>query len=59
MPGGAVEIEMRRILKFPPDLKSGYAGRLGNPAATRDYARVRRESGEFAHRNGYGSRGVG
>lgn len=54
-----VEHEMRRILDFPPYLKIAYGCRLGYPAATRDYIRVRRVCDEFVHRNGYGNRGLG
>lgn len=50
----AVEKEMRRILKVPGHLKIAYACRLGFPAVVHDYIRVRREIGDFTHRNGYG-----
>lgn len=55
----AVEQEMRRILGFPDRFKIAYACRLGFPAATPDYVRVRRAVGDFVHRNGYGKKGLG
>lgn len=54
-----VELEMRRILDFPAHLKIAYACRLGFPTATHDYIRVRRDLGDFVHRNGYGRKGLG
>ena len=54
-----VEREMRRILDFPSYLKVAYGCRLGYPAATHDYLRVRRASDEFVHRNRYGKKGLG
>ncbi len=56
---GPVEDEMRRTLKIPPYLKIAYACRLGYPAASAGYVRVRRECGEFVHHNEYGSKGFG
>ena len=53
-----VEREMRRILDFPSYLKVAYGCRLGYPAATHDYVRVRRTSDKFVHRNGYGNKGL-
>jgi nitroreductase len=55
----SVEREMRRILDIPSYLKVAYGCRLGYPAATLDYVRVRRTSDEFVHRNGYGNKGLG
>jgi len=57
--GAAVEEEMRRLLHFPRSMKIAYACRLGYPAATRDYIRVRRAIGDFTHRNGYGNKVFG
>jgi nitroreductase len=54
-----VEREIRRILDFPPHFKIAYGCRLGYPAATHDYVRVRRTSDEFVHRNGYAKKGLG
>jgi nitroreductase len=57
-----VERELRRILALPPVLKIAFACRVGHAAAAAApgtpgprYLRVRREIGDFAHRNRYGA----
>jgi len=52
----AVEKELRRLLDFPEHLRIAYAWRLGHPAATREYIRVRRDVRSFTHLNGYGTK---
>jgi nitroreductase len=48
------EDELRRILDIPGPMKIAFACRLGYPeAAPGGYLRVRREVGEFTHRNRY------
>jgi nitroreductase len=52
----AVEAALRTMLGFPAHLKIAYACRLGHPAETHDYVRVRRPREAFVHRNRYGGR---
>ncbi len=56
-----IEHETKKILSIPAHLKIGFALRLGYPKEEsidhlNKYLRVRRDVGDFAHRNKYGSR---
>lgn len=58
--GEQAEEHVHRILEIPDHLKIAFACRLGYPeTASGKYLRVRRDVGEFAHRNRYGNRGPG
>ncbi|MGA2795363.1 MAG: nitroreductase family protein [Roseiarcus sp.] len=53
------EDELRRILDIPDPMKIAFACRLGYlDAAPGGYLRVRREVGDFTHRNRYGKGGI-
>lgn len=53
------EDELRRILDIPDPMNIAFACRLGYPeTAPGGYLRVRREVGEFTHRNRYGNHAI-
>jgi nitroreductase len=52
-----VEEAVKQLLAVPGHLKVAFAVRLGHPAMSAPYLRVRREVAEFAHRNHFGNTG--
>jgi nitroreductase len=52
----AVEKELKRLLAIPDHLKIAFSMRLGYPAASTDYLRIRRDVEDFTHRNRYGNK---
>lgn len=56
---GKVEAEVKRILDIPGPLKIAYGCRLGHAqVARRPYFRVRRETKDFVHHNGWDEKGI-
>ncbi len=56
----AVEGAVKRALGVPAEMKIAYACRLGYPPdLAPNYVRVRRDVADFAHRNDFGTRGLG
>jgi nitroreductase len=53
-----VEKEVKSILNIPDHLRIAFSVRLGYPASTGKYLRVRREAPDFTHYNRFGSRGL-
>jgi nitroreductase len=54
-----VEIEVKRILGIPEDLKVAYGLRLGYPLGKQTKGlRIRREVGDFTFYNRYGNGGI-
>jgi nitroreductase len=53
-----VEIELEQLLGIPDYMKIAYACRLGYPAASTKYLRVRRDIEDFVHHNRFGNRGL-
>ena len=52
-----VQKELKSLLKIPEHLMIAFSLRLGYPASTTEYLRVRRDIDDFTHRNQYGKRG--
>ena len=52
----SVEREVKTLLGVPEALEIGFACRLGYPVTDSEYLRVRRDIGDFAHRNRYGAK---
>ncbi|HYA68261.1 MAG TPA: nitroreductase family protein [Acidimicrobiales bacterium] len=54
MSGQHVEKELQRVLEIPPAMKVAFGARLGYPRLPpRPYLRVRRDIGDFVHRNSF------
>ncbi len=53
-----VETEIKRLLDVPKYMKIAYTCRLGYPAATTKYLRIRRDIEDFAHHNRFGNKGL-
>jgi nitroreductase len=53
-----VEMELKQLLGIPDYMKIAYACRLGYPAASTKYLRVRRDIEDFVHHNRFGNRGL-
>ena len=53
--GPSVEQAVQQLLCVPAHMKVGFAARLGHPATSVPYPRVRREVAEFAHWNHFGN----
>jgi nitroreductase len=51
-----VESEVKKLLGVPEPLRIGFACRIGYPLEEPKYLRVRRDIGDFAHRNRYGTK---
>ncbi len=51
-----VEREVKKLVGVPEPLKIGFACRIGYPVEEPKYLRVRRDIGDFAHRNRYGNK---
>ncbi len=52
-----VESEVKDLLGVPAPLRIGFACRLGYPLQEPGYLRVRRDTGDFVHRNRFGHQG--
>ncbi|MGB8386798.1 nitroreductase family protein [Mycobacterium sp.] len=57
--GPPVEQAVQKLLAVPGCMKVGFAVRLGHPATSVPYPRVRREVAEFAHWNHFGGKPTG
>ncbi|HUK85086.1 MAG TPA: nitroreductase family protein [Candidatus Acidoferrum sp.] len=53
-----VETEIKKLLGIPEHMKIAYTCRLGYPAGTSKYLRVRRDIEDFTHNNRYGNKGL-
>jgi len=53
-----VQKELKSLLNIPEHLMIAFSLRLGYPASTTEYLRVRRDTDDFTHRNQYGKRGI-
>jgi nitroreductase len=51
---GPVQEDVKNILNIPDHMAISFAVRLGYPAATSGYLRVRRDPGSFTYHNSYG-----
>lgn len=50
--------EVKLLLGIPSQLRIAYSFRLGYPAASTEYLRVRRDIEGFTHHNRYGTKGI-
>jgi nitroreductase len=53
-----VETEIKKLLGVPDCMKIAYTCRLGYPASTSKYLRVRRDIEDFTHHNKFGNKGT-
>jgi nitroreductase len=56
--GDGMEKEVKRILNIPERLRIAFSARVGYPAKTFKYLRVRRDTEDFTHHNRFGQKGI-